>query len=219
MANVSHEFRTPLHAILGLTAAAARAADGPLTAEQRKQVSFIRTSAEELLALVNDLLDLSKAESGKASLRAAAFAVSELFAALRGMLRPLLPTRPPVELASSTSRRPHLVLETDQGKLAQMLRNLVSNALKFTERGEVRVSGAAADDEQRAAPRSPTPASASRPSTSSASSRSSARSRARCRAQSRARASACRCRASWPSCSAARSRVEQRGRPQARPSP
>jgi signal transduction histidine kinase/CheY-like chemotaxis protein len=145
VANVSHEFRTPLHTILGLSKLLLDASDGPLTDEQQKQIRFIRSSAEELSALVNDMLDLSKAESGKAQLRVAPFSVADLFAALRGQLRPLLPLLPTAAHGASVELQfddppEDASLETDQGKVAQILRNLISNALKFTEQGQVRVS-------------------------------------------------------------------------------
>jgi signal transduction histidine kinase/DNA-binding response OmpR family regulator len=139
VANVSHEFRTPLHTILGLSGILLDASDGPLTEEQRKQIRYIRTSAEELQQLVNDLLDLSKAEAGKAQLRPEKFTLAELFAAMRGQMRPLVDPSQPVELCFVDAQG-ELELETDHGKVAQVLRNLVSNALKFTERGEVRVT-------------------------------------------------------------------------------
>lgn len=138
VANVSHEFRTPLHTILGLSGILLDPTNGTLTEEQRKQVRYIRTSAEELQALVNDLLDLSKAESGKAQLRPEKFQLTELFSAMRGQMRPLLVPDQPVELVFEEPE--DVALETDHGKVAQILRNLISNALKFTERGEVRVT-------------------------------------------------------------------------------
>lgn len=145
VANVSHEFRTPLHTILGLSGILLDASDGPLSDEQRKQVRYIRTSAEELQQLVNDLLDLSKTESGKAQLRPEKFMLTDLFAAMRGQMRPLVDPNQPVELVFIEPAA-DLELETDHGKVAQVLRNLISNALKFTERGEVRVSAASSAD-------------------------------------------------------------------------
>jgi signal transduction histidine kinase/CheY-like chemotaxis protein len=139
VAHVSHEFRTPLHTILGLSRLLLDASDAPLTDEQQKQVRFIRSSAEELSSLVNDLLDLSKAESGTAILRPVKFGATSFLAAIRGQLRPLLPTPSEVNLVFDEPPE-DLELETDQAKVAQVVRNLVSNALKFTERGEVRVS-------------------------------------------------------------------------------
>lgn len=137
VANVSHEFRTPLNSILGLTKLLLARSDGDLNEEQAKQLEFVRQSAEALYALVNDLLDLSKMEAGKTMLRAGRFTAGGLLTSLRGMLRPLV-TTPEVELLVEDPVE-DVELETDEGKIAQVLRNLVSNALKFTERGEVRV--------------------------------------------------------------------------------
>jgi signal transduction histidine kinase/CheY-like chemotaxis protein len=139
VANVSHEFRTPLHTILGLSKLLLDPSEGPLNEEQQKQVRFIRTSAEELSQLVNDLLDLSRAESGRGALRIEHCSATDLFASLRGMLKPLLSDDSQIELIFD-SPDPTLMLETDIGKVSQILRNLISNALKFTEAGEVRVS-------------------------------------------------------------------------------
>lgn len=146
VANVSHEFRTPLHTILGLSKLLMDASDGPLTEEQAKQIRFIRSSAEELSALVNDMLDLSKAESGKAILRPETFQLSELLSSLRGQLRPLVQSPSEVELRfDEPAPSAELRFESDPGKISQILRNLVSNALKFTERGEVVVAARARD--------------------------------------------------------------------------
>jgi signal transduction histidine kinase/CheY-like chemotaxis protein len=148
VANVSHEFRTPLHSILGLAKLLLNPGNGSLSQEQEKQVQFIRNSAESLYELVNDLLDLSKAESGKAVLRPRKFQLADQLSALRGMMRPLLPEGSPVELRvevpAEGSSEP-LELETDEAKLSQVLRNLVSNAAKFTEAGSITVSAERAE--------------------------------------------------------------------------
>jgi signal transduction histidine kinase/CheY-like chemotaxis protein len=147
VSSVSHEFRTPLNSVLGLTELLLEGSDGPLNEEQQKQVRFIRSSAEELMALVNDLLDLSKIEAGKVTLRATRFGIQEFLASMRGSLRPLVPTGAPVTLHFEEVE-PDFELETDRAKLSQVARNLVSNALKFTERGEVVVSVRRVDDDQ-----------------------------------------------------------------------
>jgi signal transduction histidine kinase/CheY-like chemotaxis protein len=137
LSNMSHEFRTPLNSILALSRLLLDRLDGELTPEQERQVGYIRRSAESLLELVNDLLDLAKVEAGKAEVKATPFTAASLFGALRGALRPLL-VSPSVELIfDGADDIPELV--TDEAKVAQILRNLVSNALKFTENGEVRV--------------------------------------------------------------------------------
>ena len=113
-------------------------ADGELTGEQEVQVGFIRKGAESLLELVNDLLDLAKIEAGKIEVQPTEFTVGNLFSALRGMLRPLLAG----ESVRLVFDEPHDIpaLYSDESKLSQILRNFIANALKFTERGEVRVA-------------------------------------------------------------------------------
>jgi signal transduction histidine kinase/CheY-like chemotaxis protein len=138
LSNMSHEFRTPLNSMLALSWLLLNQADGQLNEEQEKQVNYIRKSAQELLELVNDLLDLAKIEAGKIVVQPAEFTVADLFSALRGMLRPLLLS----EAVNLVFEEPETMpsLYTDEGKVSQILRNFLSNALKFTERGEIRVS-------------------------------------------------------------------------------
>jgi signal transduction histidine kinase/CheY-like chemotaxis protein len=138
LSNMSHEFRTPLNSILALSRMLLQRTDGDLTAEQQTQVGYIRQSADSLCELVNDLLDLAKVEAGKIVIHPIEFEVEKLFGALRGMLRPLLAGtsvnlvfEEPVDIPTVYS---------DEGKVSQILRNFISNALKFTEIGEVRVS-------------------------------------------------------------------------------
>jgi signal transduction histidine kinase len=135
---MSHEFRTPLGSIAALTSILLDFTDGPLTDEQRRQVRFIRDSAKELSEMVDDLLDLAKVEAGRITISPAWFDMVDLFSALRGMFRPIV-TSDAVDLVFEEPRHvPRLY--TDHKKLSQILRNLVSNALKFTSRGSVRVS-------------------------------------------------------------------------------
>ena len=138
LSNMSHEFRSPLNSILALTGLLRDRSDGPLTGEQEQQVDYIRKAAHDLLELVNDLLDLAKVEAGKLEARPIEFEISNLFAALRGMLRPLLLNQSVDLIFEDADHIPTLF--TDEGKISQILRNFISNALKFTERGEVRVS-------------------------------------------------------------------------------
>ncbi len=142
LSNMSHEFRTPVNSIISLSGLLLDRLDGDLTSEQEKQVTFIRKSAESLSDLVNDLLDLAKVEAGKVEVRPQQFDVSELFGTLRGMLRPLLAHNSSITLVFE---EPIGIptLYTDEGKVAQILRNFISNALKYTEKGEVRVAASA----------------------------------------------------------------------------
>jgi signal transduction histidine kinase len=143
LSNMTHELRTPINSILALSRMLQDRADGDLTPEQERQVGFIRQSAESLSEIINDLLDLAKVEAGRVEVRPTRFTVGELFGALRGMFRPLL--REEVTLVIEEPAAP-IELMTDQGKLAQILRNFISNALKYTERGRVTVTVAVASD-------------------------------------------------------------------------
>jgi signal transduction histidine kinase/CheY-like chemotaxis protein len=143
LSNMSHEFRTPLNAIAALSHVLLDRVDGELTAEQEKQVRFIRKASQDLTELVNDLLDLAKVEAGKIAVHPVEFDVANLFGALRGMLRPLL-VGDSVRL-SFEAEADLPMLYTDEGKVSQILRNFISNALKYTERGEIRISASAGD--------------------------------------------------------------------------
>lgn len=135
LSDMSHEFRTPVNSILALTRLLDEA---QLEDEARRQVSLIRRAATDLENLVSDLLDLAKIEAGKIEVRAAEFEVTNLFSALRGMLRPLLVNRSVSLVFEEPETLPSMF--TDEGKVSQILRNFISNALKFTEAGEVRIS-------------------------------------------------------------------------------
>ncbi|HVL66199.1 MAG TPA: ATP-binding protein [Vicinamibacterales bacterium] len=142
LSNMSHEFRTPVNSILGLCRllADARAREGR---EPEPELRFIADAAEHLRELVDDLLDLARTDAGKAVVRTGPFDVATLFSALRGMLRPLLVTQSVALVFDAPAGLP--LLDTDEAKVAQILRNLISNALKFTERGEVRVAATPAE--------------------------------------------------------------------------
>jgi signal transduction histidine kinase/ActR/RegA family two-component response regulator len=141
----SHEFRTPLNSIISMSRLLLDRLDGELTPEQEKQINFMRQAAVGLLDMVNDLLDLAKVESGKIGVHLDYFHLSELFGTLRGLMRPLIPHNSSVSLVFDES--PEIpILYTDQSKLAQILRNFISNALKYTEKGEVRLSATVSGD-------------------------------------------------------------------------
>jgi signal transduction histidine kinase/CheY-like chemotaxis protein len=144
LSNMSHEFRSPLNSILALTDLLLKQSDGPINKDQTEQIGFIRHAAQDLYELVNDLLDLAKVEAGKVEVKPSHFDVPSLFGALRGMLRPLFLNQSVSLVFEDASDLP--VLYSDEGKISQILRNFLSNALKFTERGEVRVSASAQED-------------------------------------------------------------------------
>ncbi len=144
LSNMSHEFRSPLNSILALSGLLLDRTDGDLTSEQGQQVGYIKRAAHDLLELVNDLLDLAKVEAGKVEAKPLEFEVANLFAALRGMLRPLFLNQSVDLIFEDVSHLPRIF--SDEGKISQILRNFISNALKFTERGEVRISASLTDE-------------------------------------------------------------------------
>jgi signal transduction histidine kinase len=147
---MSHEFRTPLgNAILSIVRllldrigrSADRRSNGTPGAE------FIQSvRPAELSEMVNDLLDLAKVEAGRVTISPAWFEMVDLFSALRGMFKPILANT----TVSLLFEEPHDIprIFTDDKKLSQILRNFISNALKFTPQGEVRVSATLLDDER-----------------------------------------------------------------------
>lgn len=141
--SISHELRTPANSVIGLTRLLTDPGAGPLTGEQAEQIGFIRTSATDLLSLVEELLDLAKAESGRLVPDVREVDLASVLDELAAMTGPLL--RPGVRLErEAPSRGP--VIRTDPDLLRHVLRNLLSNAAKFTAAGTVTVSVAAGPD-------------------------------------------------------------------------
>jgi signal transduction histidine kinase len=145
LAYMSHEFRTPISAIRSIARLLSDRVDGPLTPEQEKQVGFVDTTATELGEMVDDLLDLAKIEAGRVDISPAWFEMVDLFSALRGMFRPVLHNPATALIFEEPEGLPKLY--TDDRKLSQILRNFISNALKFTPHGEVRVTAMPVGDD------------------------------------------------------------------------
>ncbi|MFO1019685.1 MAG: ATP-binding protein [Planctomycetales bacterium] len=135
---MSHEFRTPLGSIRSIVRILLDRMDGPLNMEQEKQLALIQNSAVELTEMVNDLLDLARIEAGRIAISPEWFEMVDLFSALRGMFKPLLNSSTVTLTLEEPSDLPRIY--TDHKKLSQVLRNYISNALKFTTEGEIRVS-------------------------------------------------------------------------------
>ncbi len=137
LSNVTHEFRTPVNGILSIAQMLQARMDGDLTEEQERQVRLIRQSAATLNEMVDELLDLAKIESGRASVHLSNVHPQEVIKGIKGIMRHLIKDQ--VTLAFDVPEDLPVLL-TDESKLTQILRNLVSNALKYTHRGEVKVS-------------------------------------------------------------------------------
>ena len=139
LSNMSHELRTPLNSSLILAKLLADNRDGNLTAEQIKFANTIYTAGNDLLALINDILDISKIESGKVEVHTETVGLEGLREALERTFEPVAAEK---QLSFSVSIGPDVpaAIETDAQRLDQVLKNLISNALKFTERGAVTVS-------------------------------------------------------------------------------
>jgi protein-histidine pros-kinase len=135
---MSHELRTPLNAILGFTGTLLMQLPGPLNDDQERQLMTVQRSGKHLLNLINDLLDLARIESGKVDLRLTPVVCQEVLAEVAASLRPLAEEK---DLALSViAPAEPIVVQSDHRALSQILINLVNNAIKFTDAGEVVVS-------------------------------------------------------------------------------
>ena len=137
LTGMSHELRTPLNAIIGFTGTLLMQLPGPLTEEQQKQLQIVQSSARHLLSLINDMLDLAKIESGKIELHLEPVTVQQVIDEVATALRSFAENKR-LALEILTPRN-DIVITTDRRALHQILLNLTNNAIKYTERGSVRV--------------------------------------------------------------------------------
>lgn len=135
---ISHEIRTPLASVIALARLLVDEVDGQLNEEQQRQSRLIYDSATSLNALVSDLLDIAKVRSGKMELSVSCFSVRSLVSSLKGMMRPLAAN--PAVLLHFDDVPADLQVWSDELRITQILRNFISNALKFTRTGSVEMS-------------------------------------------------------------------------------
>lgn len=137
LASMSHELRTPLNSIIGFSGILSQGLAGPLNEEQQKQMAIIRESGERLLGLVNDVLDLSRIESGRVEVLVEEF---DLVSLVTNMVETVGPMAEQKHLELSVrSIDPLIPMWTDREKVGQIVLNLLSNAIKYTEEGSVLV--------------------------------------------------------------------------------
>jgi PAS domain S-box-containing protein len=135
LANMSHELRTPLNSIIGFTGIILQELAGPLNEEQRKQLKMVRDSARHLLALINDVLDISKIEADQLEVNSQLFDFRPAIMKVAGIVKPLADKK---GLSLRLELAPEIgAMVSDQRRVEQVLLNLLNNAIKFTERGAV----------------------------------------------------------------------------------
>jgi signal transduction histidine kinase len=143
LASMSHELRTPLNAIIGFTGTLLMKLPGPLNVEQEKHLRTVQTGANHLLSLINDLLDVTKIEAGKVELSLAPVECKEVIDEVGTSLRPQAEAKG-LEFAVTVPQG--LTVRTDRRALSQIIINLTNNAIKFTERGSVRIRAERRED-------------------------------------------------------------------------
>lgn len=137
LATMSHELRTPLNSIIGFTGIVIQGLAGPLTDEQDKQLHMVQGSARHLLALINDILDISKIEAGQLEIQPVPFEMHEAVRKVAGVIAPLAEQRGlglEIDVASGIG-----IVVSDRRRVEQILINLTNNAVKFTDAGTVRI--------------------------------------------------------------------------------
>lgn len=138
LANMSHEFRTPLNAILGYTHMLLHGVTGTITEQQRKSLSRIDSNSRHLLALINDILDITRIEAGRMPLNVTTFALPDLVDEVMAELEPIIRRSSLTVHRRIRGKLPNL--RSDRSKVKQIVLNLLSNALKFTPAGKVTIA-------------------------------------------------------------------------------
>jgi PAS domain S-box-containing protein len=136
IASMSHELRTPLNSIIGFTGIILQGMSGEINVEQRKQLTLVKNSANHLLSLINDVIDISKIEAGKVEIIIEKFDLSLLSQEIKDIFT-IAADKKGLELSLEVP--PTLLIESDKRRIKQILVNFISNAIKFTDRGEIKI--------------------------------------------------------------------------------
>jgi signal transduction histidine kinase len=149
LAAMSHELRTPLNSVIGFTGVIRQGLAGPVTPEQERQLSMVDRSSRHLLGLIDQVLDLSRIESGSEALARDTFLMDELLWEVRDALDPLAAAKGLRIVVTNVDLGDRNTMVTDRAKLRQVLLNLVGNAIKFTDHGRVALSASTFGDLMR----------------------------------------------------------------------
>jgi PAS domain S-box-containing protein len=143
LASMSHELRTPLNSIIGFTGIILQGMSGEINQEQRKQLTMVRNSANHLLSLINDVLDVSRIEAGRVELSPEEMRLDDVVKEVAEAFSPAVSEK---DLEFLTEVPEDILLLSDRRRVKQVLMNLVSNAIKFTDRGSVKIAARVARD-------------------------------------------------------------------------
>ncbi len=143
LASMSHELRTPLNSIIGFTGIILQGVSGEISEEQRKQLNMVKTSGNHLLDLINDLLDIAKIEAGKVN---PSFDKFEIYDVMKEVMEAFFPVVKEKGLELTADMPEGIALKSDRRRILQILMNFVSNAVKFTDRGSVKIRAIVSED-------------------------------------------------------------------------
>lgn len=143
LASMSHELRTPLNSIIGFSSIILQGMTGKINTDQKKQLTHVKKNADHLLSLINDLLDISKIEAGKVELSLKEFNLGDV---VREVVEPLAPAASENGLELMTQVPEGITLFSDIRRIKQVLINFVSNAIKFTDQGSVKIAARVQSD-------------------------------------------------------------------------